>query len=374
MSPSPDIVPNVDHSVASQVLAINGGKMDGWDQIKGCRASDSFGCLTYYAPNQIPNLTRLATNFAVSDSTFSMADSPSWGGHLYAVAATTDDFAGDNPLPNRTVAPGPGWGCDSNKDSGWINPNTHTTTQQPSCIPDRTLGLPNGGAYRPTPARYVPTIMDRLAAAGLSWRFYAATNTQSLGYIWAVCPSFAECLDSSQKQQLVPTANILADAKNGQLPNFSLVLPPGSQATSQHNLYSMATGDNWIGRVVSAIEHGPDWNSTAIFITYDDCGCFYDHVAPGANADGTPQGPRVPVVIVSPYARHGYTDSTPTTFAGILAYDEFVFGMAPLGVNDAAAYPFSNAFNYGQTPLSDVSMVQSPVPAGEVIPHLADAT
>ena len=94
-----------------------------------------------------------------------------------------------------------------------------------------------------------------------------------------------------------------------------------------------------------------------MFITWDDCGCFYDQVPPGTNPDGTPQGPRVPMIIVSPYAIPGFTDTTATTFAGILAYTEHTFGLAPLGVNDAGAYPFSNAFNYSQAP-------HKPVPYG----------
>ena len=71
----------------------------------------------------------------------------------------------------------------------------------------------------------------------------------------------------------------------------------------------------------------------------------------GPTRTAPPKGPRVPLIIVSPYARPGYTDTTATTFAGILAYTEHTFGLSPLGANDAAAYPFSDAFNYTQAPL-----------------------
>src|SRR6202040_1907439 len=80
-SQSPDVVPVVAHSVASQATAIDGGAMDGWAGLLGCSAAVSYACVSYYSPNQIPNLTSLASAFAVSDRTFSMADSPSWGGH-----------------------------------------------------------------------------------------------------------------------------------------------------------------------------------------------------------------------------------------------------------------------------------------------------
>jgi phospholipase C len=376
MQKSPDVVPQVSHSVASQVTAMDGGLMDGWAGVPGCGATSTisgaipYGCLTYYTPPQIPNLISLATKFAVSDRTFSMADSPSWGGHLYAVAATNDNFTGENPVPPNPTPSGwtlgPGWGCDSNKVTVWINPTTGATSLQPSCIPDSALGLPNGGAFKPTSAQYVPTIMDRLDQAGLSWRLYTDSTTDS-GYIWAVCPSFAECLYSNQSKNMVPVQQVLTDAAGGTLPAYSLVLDGAGTygAVVQHNGMSMATGDNWIGQVVSAIENGPNWSSTAIFITYDDCGCFYDHVPPAVNPDGTQQGVRVPMVIVSPYAKAGYTDSSPATFASILAFVEQTFSLTSLGVNDAGAYAYADAFNYSQAPLGGVPMRQQKVPLAE---------
>ena len=166
---------------------------------------------------------------------------------------------------------------------------------------------------------------------------------------------------------MVPTQQVLSDAAAGSLPAYSLVLDGAGTYGSvvQHNNMSMKAGDNWIGQVVEAIEDGPDWDSTAIFITYDDCGCFYDHIAPGVNPDGTKQGTRMPMVIVSPYARAGYTDSTPATFASILAYVEQTFGLATLGVNDAAAYAFSNAFDYSQSPRPGIPMQRKSIPISE---------
>ena len=370
MQQASDVVPLINHSVVAQLRAMDKGKMDGWDAISGCTQPAGYSCLTYFTPSQIPNLASLATKFAVSDRTFSMADSPSWGGHLYAVASTLDGFLGDNPVPTSGVTPGSGWGCDSKKVSGWLDPGTGQVIQEPSCIPDPSLNLPNGGAFEPTPVKYVPTVMDSLDAAGLTWHLYAAGSTQGKAYNWNTCASFAECLYGPQQQKVVPTSNIISDASNGNLPNFSLVLPGGGPngSTSQHNGTSMLAGDNWIGQIVSAIEKGPQWSHTAIFITYDDCGCFYDHVTPPKNADGTQDGPRVPLVIVSPYAKPGYTDSTPASFASILAYTEYVFGLNSLGVNDASAYNFANSFNYSQVPLTGAPMVQSALPSGEKLP------
>ncbi|MDQ6900051.1 MAG: hypothetical protein M3072_11175 [Candidatus Dormibacteraeota bacterium] len=367
-----DVVPNVNHSVAGQLAAIDGGAMDGWAQVQGCAANTGYVCISGYTPAQIPNLTALASKFAVSNATFSMADSPSWGGHVYAVAATLDNFNGNNPVPPSpkpaSWTQGPGWGCNSNLVTTWVDPLTHVASQQPSCIPDPALARPNGGAFEPTAAQYVPTIMDEAAAAGLSWRIYAPSQSAIRG----TCPSFAECEYTAQLGNDISTGRVITDASGGTLPAFSLVIPDAIH--SQHNGNSMLTGDNWIGQVVSAIEKGPEWRSTAVFITYDDCGCFYDSVAPGINPDGTQQGIRMPVVLVSPYTKAGFVDSTPTTIAGILAYVEQNFGLRPLTANDAGAYAFANAFDYSQTPIAGPLMVTSPIPAGETITNVPDVT
>jgi phospholipase C len=368
---SPDIVPSVDHSVAGQASAIDGGAMDGWAQIRGC-AAPSYHCLTYYTPSQIPNLATLADRFVVSDRTFSMAQSPSWGGHLYAAAATLGGFTGDNPAPISGLTAGPGWGCDSNKIATWVAPNG-TATQQPSCIPKSD----GSGAFAATPVPHVATIFDSLDAAGDSWKIYGEPvpkpDAPASGYTWSICPSFAGCLYSTQVNNLVPTANVLTDAANGTLPTYSVLTPSESSAaanggadTSQHNKKSMLAGDNWIGTVVSAIEKGPDWASTAIFITYDDCGCFYDHVAPPVNPDGSRQGPRVPMVIVSPYAKAGSTDSTNATFASVLAFTEHTFGLAPLTANDAAAYDYANSFDFAQPRLPGARLAYHRLPPSSI--------
>jgi phospholipase C len=373
-SQGPDVVPNVDHSVASQQEAINGGKMNGWQKISGCAASTGYACVSGYKPSQVPNATTLADDFAISDNTFSMADSPSWGGHMYAVAASTDHFTGDNPTAASGVTAGDGWGCNSDKVAPWISA-AGTTEMIPSCVPDFSLGLPNGGAFEATPASYIPTIMDRLDASGLTWRIYGQpTPSAANGYIWDTCPTFAECLDTSQSGSNVPAPQFISDATAGNLASFSLITPGGTDTkNSEHNGNSMTSGDNWVGQVASAVMNGPEWNSTALFITWDDCGCFYDQVKPGTNPDGTPQGPRSPLIIVSPFAKPGYTDTTATTFAGILAFVAKNFGLSPLGVNDAGAYAFANAFNLAQTPLRPARMVTREVPPGEHINLSEDA-
>jgi phospholipase C len=366
-----DIVPDEGHGISSQTAAIDGGKMDGWQKVSGCGATTGYSCVSGYQPAAVPNLTALANTYAIEDRAFTMADAPSWGGHLDELAATTDGFSGNNPYQLSTAtSAGPGWGCDAtNKVAEMLPVNGQSVPPQPSCVPDFSLGLPNGGAWESTQAQHVPTIMDEMDAAGISWKIYAqpsALGTKQGGYIWSSCPSFADCLYTSQDTRLVDSNQYFTDAQNGTLPSVSFIMPAGdgNQAYSQHNSQSNAAGDNWIGKIASAALNGPEAASTVLIVTYDDCGCFYDSVPPPLAPDGRQMGPRVPFIVAGAFVKPGFTDSTPTSNTGsILAFTEWVFGLPALGVNDARAYNLSGMFNFTQTPLQLPRMTWQRLPA-----------
>jgi phospholipase C len=370
-----DVVPEVSHSVESQQISIDGGKMDGFDLIGGCQSGDTppYQCYTQFRGGpSVANVWNFALNFAVSDRTFEQKQTPSWAGHMVLVAATTDGFQGDNPkyVPGPDVPPkGPGWGCDSNKVAPWWNGEAYESV--PSCVPDQEGNGPFTGPGT-SPVPYVPTILDRLDNAKLSWKIYGSGGAEApgaVGYVWAICPSFNECLGSSQRNDWVPAEDVIADASAGSLPSVSIVTPRARY--SQHNGNSMLLGDDWLGQVLGSIEHGPEWDSTAVFLTWDDCGCFYDHVNPLANEPDW--GIRVPMIIVSPYAKQGYTDSTPAVFASMLAYIEHTFSLPTLHpcngalgcTDDSDVYDYANAFDYTQTPLSPIPVTSTPVPPRE---------
>ena len=383
LTKSPDIVPAINHDTASQVTAINAGAMNGWEKVSGCSAP-KYQCLTYYDPTQIPNLSALERAYTISDRTFQLSTVPSFGAHIELVSTTLDGFTGVAPSAKAGYSAKAGWGCDSNKFAPWKDPTKPSSAviNVPACIPDYTDPLTlltpdrpaaDGGAITKTPVQHVSTLMDTLTAAGLSWRLYTSSGGSSpiRAYTWSICPVFAGCLYTAQSTNMVPPTQIVSDATAGTLPSFSVLLPEGATgSTSQHNGTSMLAGDNWIGQVVSSIMNGPDWASTAVFITYDDCGCFYDHVAPPAGL-----GIRNPVVIVSPYARPAYTDSTVATTASLLAFTEHTFGLSPLGAADGSAYDYSNAFDFTQTPLAPVRLTQTPLPKASLVylqTHRAD--
>jgi phospholipase C len=352
-----DIPPGIAHTVHTSIKAIDGGKMDGWDHISQCSARTGYACLEQEAPERVPTLATLADSFVISDRTFQLYTPSSWGAHLELVSANLDGFTGDNPPAG--FGQFFGWGCDSNNDAAWKDPNSHGsgTILVPACVPDSQ----GRGPYRTSPVQYIPTIMDRLEAAGRSWKIYAPTlEDKAQGYGRAICPTFYECLGSSQAQNFVRWNTFASDAQAGNLPSLSIVVP--TMTDSQHNTTSLMVGDNWIASLVSAAMSNPDeWNSTAIFITYDDCGCFYDHVPPPKN-----MGVRLPMVIVSPYAKQRFVDSNDASFASILAFTEHLYGLKPLNKMDGNAYDYFDSFDFSQQPLPPVPLPQHPVPMSSI--------
>ncbi len=347
-----DVVPKVDHSNKAQTTAINHGAMDGWNHLKGCDSLDRFACYQSFFPEQIPNISALAVRFTISDRTFEDTLVPSFGSHTVVLAGQLGGFTGNNPKKASSHTSS-GWGCDSHRDAPWRAGATLPVTYVPSCFPDKT----GRGPYRASPVKWIPTIMDRMDHAGLSWRMYEAQRGDS-GYVWAGCTYFAECLLGPEHRNVAPSDQVITDAKAGRLPAVSFVFP--RSAASQHNKGSMVAGDNWIGDVVGAIESGPDWKSTAIFLTWDDCGCFYDHVVPPSGL-----GIREPMIIVSPYAKPFYTDTGTASFTSMLAFIEHNWGLKPLTGWDRRAYDYTNSFDFSQQPLPPIPMVHTAISPDE---------
>jgi phospholipase C len=353
-----DVSPELGHTIKMQHYALT----NQWDLISGCSAP-TYSCLTYESAAGEPNTIALAAKFAISGALFSASPIPSFGGHLETLTAGLDGFTGDNPQSGGA----PGWGCDSGRLANWIN-RSGQLQRVYSCIPDPSLPQagPYGGAAGPTPVPHRPTILDRCnAKLACTWKFYAQPKdpTSPNGpYIWNSCAYTADCLYSPNTGD-VAQAQVITDAQAGALPSISYVMPAvdaSGNDDSGHNGESLAVEDTDIGNVVSAIENGPDWSSTAIFITWDDCGCLYDHVPPPPGL-----GNRLPLIIVSPFARPGYTDRRTATQFSILAYIEHTFGLTSLTNNDARAYDLSGAFNYAQPPVGPIPTVVRGLPAGE---------
>jgi phospholipase C len=353
-----DVVPRSGHGPNDQLAAINGGLMNGFANVAYCDSSTNFACYSQYQMSQIPNLSKLGLYFTISDRTFELTPTESWLSHLELATADPDGFIGGIPVQGTSGRIGaPGWGCDSYTDIAWFPPSGGGPVTVPSCVP-----MADGtGPYKPSPVPHVPTIMDRLEDAGVSWKLYTGipgTGGQYDSYGFAICPTFARCIYTGQSTHMVAATDLFTDAQAGNLPGFSVVTPIGRY--SQHNQFSMAMGDNWIGALLLAIYRSPQWSSTAVLITYDDCGCFYDHVPPPPGL-----GIRVPMVIVGPFVKRFYTDSGVASYASILALTEHAFGLSPLGAADSTAYDYANAFNFAQTRQEFPPITTTPAPVAE---------
>ena len=231
LSVAPDVVPNVQHKVPYQRAAIDGGKMDGFDLVPGCLGHVS-RCYSQYRGSEIPNLRRLAENYVISDRTFSEDPVPSWGGHLDLVAGQLDGFLGVGPTDAAKNPPQVhGWGCDSHKDSEWKDPTNPDAPVRmvPSCIPRRD----GFGPYRPSPVKHIPTILDRLSQAGLSWKLYTDTHITDPGYIWSICPTLASCLyDPTNNNRPNPNWKDPRGSSRMRPPDGSPPTRPSSRTTS----------------------------------------------------------------------------------------------------------------------------------------------
>jgi phospholipase C len=236
----------------------------------------------------------------------------------------------------------------------WRDPRTGKSSLQPACIPDPDLDPvehPNGGAYRATSVRHIPTIMDAIESRhGLSWRLYVHHPTWGG---WAICPSFAGCLYTNQSRKVKRSSAVIADAQEGRLPSLAIVTP--SPASSQHNGDSLTKGDNWIGQVVGAIMNGPDWDSTAIFVFWDEWGGFYDHVAPPQRGNIS-FGFRVPLIVISPYTRvgagtrGGFVSHTFFAFESLIRFVDANWALPPLNPRVARANDMMNLFDFDAPP------------------------
>jgi phospholipase C len=193
------------------------------------------------------------------------------------------------------------------------------------------------------------SIFDELTAHGRSWKIYYALPRSALtGTIWD------QIIPSGHAADLTTGEAFFADLSSGSLPEFSFVRPGVGYSTEAEE--DIGEGDAWIGQLVNAVAHSQYWDSTAIFVTYDEGGGFWDHVAPPAS---TGYGTRTPTIIVSPYARRGVFHQQ-TTNVSILSFMQHLWGMAPLTKLNARQNDLMSAFSFRQAPL--------PAPAPPVAP------
>jgi len=337
------------HTLPCAQIAIDSGKMDGFDLLVGGNKNNEFTSYTQMQQQDIPNYWQYAQHFVLGSHMFSSEHSDSFPNHLYTVGATADGVI-NIPVPPTTNPTDStyAWGCDAPAD---------VTVQQLDSEDNIDAVFP---------CFDFPVLPQNLTNIGVSWKYYAVP-ADTLGYDF----STLDAIDYIRNGPLW-TSNVVADttfindALTGNLPQVAW-LTTGRHLT-EHPPESVCAGENWTVSQLNAIMQGPEWNSTVVFLMWDDFGGFYDHVPP-PEEDQYGLGERVPFLIISPYAKAGYISSTQYEAASILKFVEERFGLPPLTGRDAAANDTTDAFDFNQQPLSPLVLQPRtcPVPAASTV-------
>jgi phospholipase C len=346
-----------------QFLAMyDNGKMDGADKITvACDSNAPPPCpppnptFEYVDPGDVAPYFALAETYTFGDRMFQTNQGPSFPAHQFIISGTSAPSASSGSF----VAENPFGGSDPFSHAGCTAP------------PQELVKLidPSGSESEVIyPCTDHPTLTDLLNTAKISWRYYAP----SAGTIWNapngiqhMCvpnvppPNGTACTGPDWTNNVVlQSTQVLNDVANGQLATVSWVIPAGQ--ASDHAGLNEASGPSWVGSVVNAIGNSQYWSDTAIIITWDDWGGWYDHVAPPAIINSYEYGFRVPLIVVSPYAKSAYVSHQVNDFGSILKFIEKSFGLSTVAPGASPAYAdatsstgdLSDCFDFNQTPLT----------------------
>ena len=311
------------HGAASATNDIDHGKMDGFiiqmrqAMIEACGPIASIGCahadrppdvMGYHDQREIPNYWAYARGYVLQDHLFAPDASWSLPTHLFIVSGWSAKCASKDPLS-----------CTNSLDPDWIK-----IENNPSQVVIRKP------LYAWTDLTYL------LHQAGVSWTYYVADGTQpdcendamvcvlkpqnsTIPQVWNPLPFFTTVHQDKQLSNIQPLPGFYAALKNNTLAQVVWVMPNGKD--SEHPPSRITDGETYVTGLVNAVMQSPEWDSTAIFLAWDDWGGFYDHVAP-PSVDQNGYGLRVPGLVISPYAKKGYIDHQTLSFDAYLKFIE----------------------------------------------------
>ncbi|HTD59761.1 MAG TPA: alkaline phosphatase family protein [Gemmatimonadaceae bacterium] len=310
------------HSAADAVADIDGGAMDGFvkralETDATCRNAEDPSChgatdvMGYHDDREIPNYWAYATNFVLQDRLFEQAATWSLPAHLFMVSAWSAVCEIDQPLTCRDALQSP---VGSQLVGGKFLPA-------------------KSGAYAWTDITYL------LHRAGVSWKYYVGKGSEpdcdddgakcpsipqnaQTPSIWNPLPSFTTVRQDGELGNVQDVSQFYVDAKQGSLPSVAWIVP--DQTVSEHPPAKISNGEVYVTELINAVMRSPQWDSTAIFLSWDDWGGFYDHVVP-PTVDENGYGIRVPGLVISPYAKRGYIDHQTLSHDAYLKFIEAVF-------------------------------------------------
>jgi len=329
---SKDIV----HASAVARADWNNGAMNGFVKAEG--TPDTMG---YYDATDLPYYWDYATNYVIDDNFFSSEMGPSLPNHIYIASGTN----------------GPSATWNQNRSTLWFK-NGYIVDNPPN------FALGSYGISLDWVA-----LAQELTSSNVPWAWYTgqAGNIYAPTY-WNVLPLFTyfQQNPSQLRQHLRSTGAFQSDIASGQLPAVSWIIPGqwkppteptacARQSATEHPPARIDCGMDYVAYIVNQVMQSQYWSSSAIVITWDDYGGFYDHVAP-PQVDQFGFGFRVPTIVISPWAKHGYVDHTQYEFASLLKMVEDNWNLPRLpNVNDRDALSnigdMGNAFDFSQSPL-----------------------
>jgi phospholipase C len=319
------------HSWDGLLESMDHGRMDDFDlpMPLPCTINGDYLCYSQAYQQDLPNYWAYAQNYVLGDEMFSSETGPSYPQHLYAVAATSGGVIGET-----TVPAGDDPGCDAPPG---------TTVQMLSLA---------GDLLNEYPCFNMQTLADTMDAAGVSWKSYTDIESAWNGFL-----SISHIRHSSDwTNNIVKWQQFVTDVANNQLPQVSWLIPDNDD--SEHPDSGICYGENWTVDQINAIMNSPYWSNTAIFVTWDDPDGLYDHVAPPVE-DEYGLGPRVPLLIISPYALYapgGYISHSVYEPASILKFIEERFNLPYLTERDANANDLLDSFNFNQNALPPLTL------------------
>ncbi|HXX15514.1 MAG TPA: alkaline phosphatase family protein [Candidatus Eremiobacteraceae bacterium] len=365
-----------DHSHIAFQRMYDNGRMDGADLIDTfCNTDAPPPCpppnpaFQYIQASDAAPYYELAETYTFGDRMFQTNQGPSFPAHQFIISGTSAPSTGSNLF----AAENPFKIADPFDVSGCIAPAEERVA----------LITPTGDESQLVyPCFDHPTLTDLLDVANIDWRYYAPLP----GIIWNapnaiqhMCvpnvapPNANACTGPDWTNHVVlKSSQILTDIANGQLAAMSWVIPTG--ASSDHAAITDGSGPAWVASIVNAIGNSRYWASIAIIITWDDWGGWYDHVPPPAVINSYEYGFRVPLIVVSPYAKAGYISHQVNDFGSILKFVEQTFELPNVAPGSSPAYAdatshtgdLSDCFDFTQTPLT-FQTIPTPIDANHFL-------
>jgi phospholipase C len=332
--PCPDWLPgDLPHDRAAYLNCVNDGKLDGF----GTGIYGSTYAYTQFDEPQIPNYWMWAREYALSDHFFASAAGPSYGNHYYFIAGQSGGVI-DNPENIETRVDGDkifkSWGCDAVGEDVYVfvKDDQGNLSKHDTCFTFKTVG-------------------EQLSEVGVDWAFYSASPGE-VGYFWNAYNGIANVFHTDLWHEHVrPVDRLVQDIEGGKLPPVTWVTPRFE--LSDHPPFSTGHSHNWVTDIVNAVMKSPEWDHTAIFLTWDEWGGFYDPVMP-PELDPIGLGIRVPLLTISPYTRRGLIDDELGEFSTPLRFIADNWGLDYLTPRIANTHNFEHVFDFSKKPRAPV--------------------